>query len=338
MTKFRIMRRKLTQMEKYLIGIIVCYCILVTWVNPAFFSAETLFDMLGSSAGTMILALGVMVVMISGGIDLSFTAIAIVSGYCAVQLMLLWGMNNLFFAFGAAALIGVILGLGNALIIYYFKLPTMIVTLGTSSVFFGLMTTFVGTKSIPLSKIPSSLITFGTVNLINIHRTDDTFGLSVFIIAVIVMVVLSWFILYRTMLGRSIFAIGNSQESASRVGINILTTQVFIYCFMGALAGIMSIIYFSKLKFVNPVSLVGTEMTVIAAVVIGGTKLTGGEGTILGTVLGVALITLFNSTLIFLGLSTAWNDFFVGTILIISIAIISYQARIKNRKNLIFTD
>jgi simple sugar transport system permease protein len=330
--------RKLTQMEKYLLAIILVYSLVVTFINPAFFSAETLFDMLESSAGTMLLALGVLIVIISGGIDVSFTAIAIVAGYCAIKFMMLLGINNLFFVFLIAILLGAFLGLINALIIYYFKLPTLIVTLGTSSVFFGLMTTFVGTKSIPLSNIPSSIIDFGSTSIIRITQADNSFGLSVFIIFVIAMIILVWFILYRTMLGRSIFAIGNSQESASRVGINILTTQIFIYCFMGALSGIMSIIYFAKLKFVNPVSLVGSEMMVIAAVVIGGAKLTGGEGTIFGTVLGVSLITLFSSTLIFIGLSTAWNNFFVGTILILSIAIISYQARIKNRENLIFTD
>lgn len=338
LNKSRKIGRKLTQMEKYLMIILLFYIVLVSVVNPAFLSVETLFDFIKSSSGTMILALGVLIVIISGGIDVSFTAVAIVGGYCAIKLMLFWGIDNIFFGLLIAALIGGFLGLINALIIYCFRLPTLIVTLGTSSIFYGIMTTFVGTKSIPYAKMPESLIEFGSKNIIEITKGDVTFGLSVFLIVVVILIALVWFILYKTMLGRSVFAIGNSLESANRAGINILLTQIFVYCFMGMLSGIMAIIYFSELKFVNPISLVGTELMVIAAVVIGGAKLTGGEGTILGTILGVSIIQLFKSTLVFLGLSTAWNDFFIGLILIVSVVIISYQARIKNRKNLIFTD
>jgi simple sugar transport system permease protein len=325
-------------MEKYLIGIMILYSIMVSLVNHAFFSLETLFDLIESSTPTMILALGVLIIIISGGFDVSFTAIAVVAGYTSIKLMTLWGINNLLFAFFAACLIGIFLGLINALLIYCFKLPTFVVTLGTSSIFFGLMTTFVGTSCIPLRILPKCIVDFGSASIFEITTSDGIYSLPLFFIFVIALIILVWFILYRTMLGRSIFAIGNSQESAIRAGINIFATQLFIYCFMGALAGIMSIIYFSNLRFVDPISLVGSELTTIAAVVIGGAKVTGGDGTILGTVLGVSLIMLLNSTLVFLGLSTSWNNLFIGTILIISLAIISRQTRIKNRANLIFTD
>ena len=329
--------RKLTQMEKYLLGIIVIYSIIVSIVNPAFLSLETLFDMLRSASGTMILAFGVLMVIISGGIDVSFTAVAIVGAYSSVKLMLATGIDNLAFAFIISASIGAVLGIINALLIHCFKLPTLIVTLGTSSVFYGFMTTFIGTKSIPLAMMPSSLVKFSEKNLINLTNGNSTYGLSIFVLIVAIVMVITWFILYKTSLGRHIFAIGNSEESAKRSGINILGTRLFIYAFMGVLAGIMGIIYFSQLKMVNPVSLVGTELMIIAAVVIGGTKLSGGEGTIFGALLGVTIIQLFQSTLVFLGLSTSWNDFFIGLILLISVSMISYQTRKKNRENLIFT-
>jgi simple sugar transport system permease protein len=153
----------------------------------------------------------------------------------------------------------------------------------------------------------------------------------------VVILAVTWFILYRTILGRSIFAIGNSEESALRAGINILKTKLFVYTYMGLLSGIMGIVYFSEIDLINPVSLVGSELMVIAAVVIGGIRLTGGEGTILGAILGVGIIQIFKSTLVFLGLSTSWNDLFIGIILIASVSIISYQERKNNRKQLIFT-
>ena len=106
----------------------------------------------------------------------------------------------------------------------------------------------------------------------------------------------------------------------------------------GFLAGIMGVIYIAGTNSVNPVSLVGTEMSVIACVVIGGAAPSGGYGKIFGTILGVILYYLFNQTLIYLGLSASWQDFFMGIVLLFSIISTSYQRRLKDRKNFIFTE
>jgi len=320
--------RKLKQMEKYLISILIAYIIIVSVVSKNFLSVNTLFDLLKTSSGTLILAAGVLMVLISGGIDVSFTAIAVVSGYSSILLMMKLGVDNIFFALIVAAIIGLLLGIINALIIYFFKLSTFITTLGTSSVFYGFMTTFIGTSSISVADKPQSLFNFGKATL---------FGLPLFFIMAVVILVITWFILYRTTLGRSIFAIGNSEESALRAGINILKTKLFVYSYMGLLSGIMGIVYFSEIDLINPISLVGTELMVIAAVVIGGIRLTGGEGTILGAILGVSIIQIFRSTLVFLGLSTSWNDLFIGIILLVSVSLISYQERKSNKEHLIFS-
>jgi len=299
---------------------------------------ETLLDMLRASSGMMILALGVLVVLVSRGIDVSFTAVAIIGGYSAARAMLATGIDNLFFAFSVSAVIGLALGAINALIIHCFKLPALIVTLGTSSVFYGLMTTFLGTKSITPGQMPSSLMKFGSQRLVEFTTVNDSvFGLSVFIIPVVVVIAATWFLLYKTMIGRGIFAMGNSEEAAVRAGFNLFVLRLVIYSFVGVLSGIMGVIYVSEVKMVNPVSLVGTELTIIAAAVIGGAKLTGGQGTIFGTILGVAIIQLLNSTLVFLKLSTSWNSLFIGIVLVASVAVTSYQERIKNEKNLIFS-
>ncbi len=330
--------RNLTQMERYLSVIIIAYIIIVAVKNPTFFRLGTLFDMLRSSAGTLILGVGVLMVLISGGIDVSFTSIAIVAGYCAVVIMQKMQIDNIAFAMALSAVLGILMGSVNALLIHFFNLQTLIVTLGTSSIFYGTMTTFLGTKSIPVSAMPKSLVAYGSNNIFSLTENGSTYGLTVFIFMVAAIYIVSYFILYRTMLGRSIFALGNDEESAKRAGINIFGTRLFIYCFMGCLSGIMGIIYFSELKMINPVSLVGTELMIIAAVVIGGAKLTGGEGTIFGTILGIAIIQLFKYTLVFLGLSTSWNDFFTGVVLLFSVGILSYRQRVRNRKDLKFID
>jgi len=332
-------RKAISRTEIYLISIILIYCVVVTIANPAFLSYETLFDMLRASSGTMILAIGVLTVLISGGIDVSFTTIAIFGGYTATRILIATGVNNLFVAFLISCAIGLLLGFINASVIHYFKLPTLIATLGTSSVYHGIMTTVVGTKNIGATYMPGALTKFGAAQLFQMNdKGEAVIGLSVFIIPVLLVMIAAWYIFYKTMLGRGIFALGNSEEAAIRAGFNPWLIRLFVYSFVGFLSGVMGIIYVSEVNAVNPISLVGSELTVIAATVVGGAKLTGGQGTIRGTVLGVLLVYLLNSTLVFLGLSSSWNNFFTGIILVASVAATSYQERIKNRKNLIFAE
>lgn len=329
--------RSMTSMEKYLLGIIVAYIVVVTVKNPEFFSFETMFDMIRNGSGIMILALGVLVVLISGGIDVSFTAIAIVSGYSSVKLMKALNLDNLFFVIGVAVVIGVLLGLINALLIHFFQLPTLIVTLGTASVFHGLMTIFLGTKTFTEIDVPKSMLEFGASSIFAVETERSKVSLSIFLVIVVACTVLTWFLLYRTTIGRAVFAMGSSEESASRIGISILRTKIFVYCYSGFLSGLMGIIYFSGLKYINPVTLIGTELMIIAAVVIGGAKLTGGEGTILGAVLGIILVQLFQSTLVFLGLDASWNNLFFGTVLLLSLSFMYYRQRQINKRALVFS-
>jgi simple sugar transport system permease protein len=331
------LERTLKKHETYLFLIIVAYAVIVTSVNRSFLTFENFFDIIRSGAGMGILSMGVLVALLSGGIDVSFTAVAISGGYIAVRVIMATGVDNLFVAFVISCSIGVFLGLINGLIISYFKLPTLIATLGTLNVFHGALTTFVGTESVNARQMPSCFVRFGSAKIITlVNSQGSVYGLSVFIIPLIAVIALTWFILRFTMLGRGIYAIGSNRESAKRAGFNITALQLFVYSYVGFLAGIMGVVFVSEVRWVNPVTLIGTELTVIAAVVIGGTKLTGGSGTILGTLLGVGIVTVLYNTLVLLGLSAAWNNFFVGIIIIISIGITSYRNKIKNRKNLSF--
>ncbi|MFV0253193.1 MAG: ABC transporter permease [Beutenbergiaceae bacterium] len=334
----KFMHRRATTMEKYLFSIIAVYAVVVSIRNPLFLSFETAFDMIRGGSGTMLLALGLVVVLISGGIDVSFTAVAIVSAYLTVLTMDAMGVDNLWFALAMSTAIGLSLGCLNALLIQALRLPTLIVTLGTASVYHGGMAVLVGTTDFTMNEMPRSLVAFGSSNLFTLTSESGQYGLTVFLPVVIGAVVLTWFILNRTMLGRSIYAIGSSQESASRLGIGILRTKLFVYGYIGALAGVMGVMYFAEIKYVNPTSLVGTELIILAAVVVGGAKLTGGEGTVLGTVLGVVVFVLFQTTLVFLGLDSSWNDFFFGGVLLASLALMYGRQRVADRKNLVFAE
>lgn len=337
------MKKKIpiTPTEGSLIGIIFLYCIFVTIINPAFLSLETLFDILRSSAATTIMAAGIMVVIISGGIDVSFTAVALFGAYVTTKILVEspfpW-MDNLGVAFLLSTLMGAVWGVFNAIIVHKMKLPAFIITLGTQNLIFGVMTTFIGSKTYGATAIPEAFSNFASAQIVEISTENGKAGVSAFIIPVILVLALTWFIMYKTKIGRAVFALGNSESAAQRIGIVPFRVRLFVYTYMGALAGVAGIVYVSQVKCMYPNALVGDELSVIAAAVIGGTRLSGGQGKLLGAFLGVLIVHLLNNTLIFLGLSSSWNDFFIGALMIVSVSITAYQERLKNRKHFIFTE
>jgi len=125
--------------EVILLFILIAYCAFVALVNPVFLSLDNIFDVVKSSAGMMILAMGILVVLISGGIDVSFTAIAIFSGYVTIRFMLAYKMDSLFLAFSMSAVIGLFMGFLNGVVIHRFRLQPLIATLGTQNIFIGFL-------------------------------------------------------------------------------------------------------------------------------------------------------------------------------------------------------
>ena len=323
--------------ETVLLIILLAYATFVSIVNPAFLHLDNIFDVAKSSAGTMVLAMGTLVVLISGGIDVSFAAIAIVSGYVSIRLFITLGISNIYLSFLVSGLIGAGLGAINGFLIQRFGLQALIVTLATQNIYIGLLSVTLGTKFIPVGQMPEAILGFGSRALVSVPEGDMTANLTLFIIPVVLVVFITWAILNRTMLGRSIYALGGNSTSAIRSGVSVWKTRMFVYVYAGALAGVMGVIYAAEVRSLNPISLVGNELTIIAAVVLGGARLTGGYGTILGTVLGVLIISILNTTLILIGLSASWNSFFVGIIIIASVTASAIRVKRENRRRLIFS-
>jgi len=330
------LQRLLKQHESFLFLVIILYSIFITNLNSNFLSFENLFDLGKSSAVMGIMAIGVFVVLLSGGIDLSFTAIAISGQYIAANVLIASGVDNIFLAFLVSCTVGVALGAINGFLISHFKIPTLIATLGTSSVFHGALLTLVGTKAINSAQLPDCFKIFGSYDVLVLTKPNGVnYGLSVFVIIFIFLALMTWFILKYTMLGRGIYAIGGDLDSAIRSAFNVARTQFFIYCYVGFLAGIAGVLHISLIRYGNPTYLVGDELSVIAAVVLGGTRITGGTGTIIGTIMGVAMLTILNNSLILVGLSSYWHTFFVGLIIVISVSLTSYQNK-RSIGNIIF--
>lgn len=316
-----------TRNETLVALVILAFCTLAAVSDPGFLSIATLTDLLRGGIVLGIFAVGVLIVLISGGIDVSFTAIAAFTMYVtamvlnsAMPWMPWWAAIVMGMAMGAC------LGAINGFLIAVMGLPTLIVTLGTLSVFRGFLLTFIGQKQI--TTLPPGMRDFGRMMIVRGENADGSFySLHAAFLATVLAIVLTWFILHRTMLGRQIFAIGGSVESARRIGINVRGVQFFVYVYVGVLAGLAGIIHSSMARVANPFDLVGLELSVIAAVVLGGARLAGGHGTLTGTVLGGALIVLVRNSLIVLGIPSTWQSVAIGVLILIGTGLPAWQAK-----------
>jgi simple sugar transport system permease protein len=298
-----------------------------TILKPSFFSINNLYGILVSNSYLAIMAMGVLVVLISGGIDISFTATATVAQYVMATIIINNG-GNMFLAFLIAGLVGLALGSINAILVYTLKVPSIIVTISTLNAFYGLLIFITGGKW--LYGFP---MWFMDKNLISFQKADGSlFGLSMPITLLVAAVIVTWIILRFTTLGRKVYALGGNPEAARRIGINIFKTQLFVYGFMGLMAGLASVIQANIMLTVAPNALIGRELEVLAAVVLGGASLAGGTGTVPGTLLGFFLIAIVQNGLTMLGISAYWHKIFIGMVIIVSVSITAYQRKRNEEK------
>ena len=323
------LKKLLRQNETYVLLLILLIGAVIGLKNPLFFSFENISGFLKSYSMLGIMSVGTLFVLVLGGTDVSFTAIAQVVEYAVVVLTLRFG-GNIYVAFAEAAAIGVILGLFNGFIIHKFKVPIIIVTIATSNIYFGLL--YVLTKGKLINNIPQMFKDFGNVLLFpRTSAIGGTYGLSLMPIIWAAALILGWFILKKTMAGRQVFAVGGNETAAERVGIATLRTKLFVFGFVGFLAGIAAIVHVAIVQSVVPNIIMGKEMEVIAAVVIGGASIFGGKGTIIGTFLGVLLFAMLNNGLTLLRISSYWYSVTTGAIILIAIVISAYQKRRREK-------
>ena len=318
--------------EFFLFMVIVLFCVVFGFINPAFFSLGNWFDILKSMIETGILAMGVLVVLISGGFGMSFMAVAV---FAMHLICLYFGkyVNDapLWFLLLCGMAVGMILGVCNSFFVAKCKLPPFIVTLGTSNIISGLCLAFIGSKQV--NNIPAALISFSRWNVISVENAaGGRANLHGGIIILAVAAVLTTILLSKTMLGRSIYCLGGNPFSCIRVGFQNNKIIVFVYAFMGTLAGLSGLLHASFQRMSNPYDMVGNELNVIAAVVIGGPRVGGGYGNTVGTILGVLLITMVNNSLVMLRIPTFWQKAVVGLVIILGTAIQIFRYRASRGK------
>jgi simple sugar transport system permease protein len=320
--------------EGVLALVLVALVLGMSIANPVFFTLPTAFSILRSSIVPLIFALGVLMVIISGGIDVSFAAIAVFAAYTTVQALQSGAPDlGLIGAFVLALLIGASLGAINGFLIAKFRLPTLIVTLGTQGIFKGALLTYVGARYI--ADLPESMAQVSTTNLFEVNTHSGSAYLHILVVpAVLLAIGLAW-VLRNTMFGRSIYAIGGDVEAARRAGIRVVRTQMVVYVVAGTMAAVGGMIYVIMGRSASPQILVGSELDIIAAVVLGGASIFGGRGSVLGTTLGVILVQVIYNSLILAGVPSAWQRTAVGLLLIIGVGIQAVASRKSSRARVI---
>lgn len=317
--------------ESIVLLIIVLLSVIIGSINPTYFTLGNVIDSSKSLIVMAMFAMGCLMVIISGGVDVSFPAVATFAMYTTAKILVTLRPDaTVWEAYFYAAVIGIFWGLINALLIAVAKIPTLIATLGSSSVISGLLLTFIGSGEI--NNLPKPLKAFSKLYIITYENETGLLStLPVTILFPIFLAIIMTIILKYTMLGRGIFAIGGDKTSAKRAGFNIVRIQFFIYIFLGFIAGTAGMTHTIMMRNSSPISLMGSEMLVIAACVIGGARITGGHGTVFGTLLGVVLMTIINNNLILVGLPTFWQKFFVGLMILLGTMITAIRARYTSK-------
>ena len=313
-----------------LVYVIILFAAAVTIRQSVFLSPATLINLARADIFTLCFAISEMVVMISGGIDVSFPAIGCAAMYVPMYLFDR-GMipdNGLIF-FLIALVCALILGIINGVLVSYLNIPSLIATLATSSIAAGGLAFVFGVKA--YSAIPASLDVIYRMNICTYidKNTGIFYPLTILIVfPVILCVFMGWFLKYTSM-GMGLYAVGGSASTAGTVGFNVHRIQMFAYVFSAGITGITAVLYVILMHTVTTTSIMNSEMLVIAACVIGGCKLTGGHGNVMGVVLGTLLITLIQNYLNMLGIETVWQTFAVGIVLFLGITATSLRDKIS---------
>jgi len=324
------LKKLLRYNESYLFILILLISIIITIANPNFLTFENILGFLKSYSMIGIMAVGTLFVLILGGTpDVSFTAIAQVAEYATAVITLAIG-GNIFLAILMACIMGMIMGIINGLIIHYFRVSTIIVTIATFNIYYGLM--YVITEGKLINVVPKMFENFGNTLLFpTTTEIGGTYGLALMPILWFVSLILGWFILRKTFLGRSIFAMGGNEVAAERIGINTMFVRIFVFGFVGFLSGLAAVVHLSIVQAVVPNIIVGKELEVIAAVVIGGASVFGGRGTVIGTFLGVLLFAIINNGLTLLNVSSYWYNITIGIIITSAVTVSAYQ-KLRQRR------
>ena len=294
----------------------IILCVVVSLISDNFLSSTNVFNNLRSASYYGIMCIGMTLVFISGGLDLSVGSVVGLSGL--ITALVLQRGIPVTISIIAGLLVGVIIGTINGFCIIKLRIPAMIVTLGMLFVARGLI--HIITEGKPVYPLPDA---FNKISIVNI------FGLNISIVFLIILTAIIEFVLRKTTYGRSIFAIGGNSETARLSGILVDRISMSVYIISGLCASIAGIFITSRITSAQVTTGTSYEMDVIAATIIGGTSLFGGVGTAVGAFFGALFMTFLKAGIVSARLSAYWQNLVIGIILIVTVGVDQYQRRKK---------
>ncbi|WP_201787692.1 ribose ABC transporter permease [Rummeliibacillus stabekisii] len=282
--------------------------IIISFMSPSFLTATNIFNVLRQVSISALIAFGMTFVILTGGIDLSVGSTLALTG--AISAGLLAGGMNPLLAMFIGLLLGALLGAINGVIIAKGKVAPFIATLATMTIFRGL--TLVYTDGKPVSGL-------GDSQAFQLFGKGYLFGIPVPVVTMIVAFIVLYFILKQTTFGRRVYAIGGNEEASRLSGINVDRITIAVYALTGMLAALSALILTSRLNSAQPTAGQSYELDAIAAVVLGGTSLTGGRGWIFGTLVGALIIGVLNNGLNLIGVSSFFQQVVKGIVILIAV-------------------
>ena len=283
----------------------------ITIINSNFLTANNLLNLLLQVTSNALIAFGMTFVILTGGIDLSVGSILALSS--ALTAGLLGSGMPVTLAILISLILGCILGMMNGLLISYGKLAPFIVTLATMTIFRG--ATLVYTNGNPITKGLSDTFLFQFLG------QGYIVGIPFPVIIMFIVFIVLYVLLHKTAFGKSVYAIGGNEKAAYISGVKLNKVKIIIYSISGMMASISGLIITSRLSSAQPTAGASYEMDAIAAVVLGGTSLSGGKGRILGTLIGALIIGVLNNGLNIIGVSAFWQQVVKGIVILIAVLI-----------------
>ncbi len=310
-------RRTVKSSSFSIVIILLVMCAAMAVASPAFLQISNVLSVARSFASIAIAGIGVSMIIITGGIDLSIGSVFGLAGVISAFGVTLFNMPTIL-----GILLGVLaaafMGYLNGLMVVFLRLPPFIATLGTMSIGRGLC--YILTQGYPVTGLPDSYLFLGQGYIASI---------PVPVWFMIIVAAIFAVFMNKTTTGRRIFALGGNEEATRISGINTKRLKILVFTLGSALGGFAGIITASKLGVGQPTAGNGFEMDAIAAVVIGGASLSGGEGTVLGTVIGAAIMGVLRNALVLLAVNAYWQTFIIGFVIIFAVTADQYR---KNRK------
>lgn len=290
---------------KSLIGLVLL-CAIITFVTPAFLTLSNITNVFTQVSVNAIIAVGMTFVILTGGIDLSVGSTLAISG--ALSASIIKSTGSVLLAVIVAALVGIGIGIVNGILISKGRLQAFIATLATMTIFRG--ATLVFTNGTPISKLPEEFVNIG----------NGKIGfLPIPVLITVIVSIIAIYVLSQTRFGRYLYALGGNEDSARLSGINTDKIKILVYIVSGFASAIAGVIITSRIGSASPNAGTGFELDAIAAVVIGGTSLAGGEGKITGTLIGALIIGVLNNGLNLMNVSPFYQSIVKGLVILIAV-------------------